>query len=269
MGRPAELIILGCGGSGGTPLAGGYWGNCNPSNPKNHRSRASVALKTEDKCIVIDSGPDFRDQTIREGLGEIDAVLYTHDHADHVNGMDDVRYVTIKRRRETDDENYQTPIYFPKHTWESVKERFSYLFQVSQDGLYVPLMDVHLLDDFDTKSVHGIDVGCAPQTHGRILSAAYKFGNIAYSTDVSDMTEDTLQALKGIDIWVVDCGQFGSDFITVHPNFERVLEWNELVGAKKLYLTHLTPRIDYDDINAKTPDYVEACYDGLRIKCEV
>jgi phosphoribosyl 1,2-cyclic phosphate phosphodiesterase len=264
-----EIVILGCGGSGGVPLATGYWGNCNPDNPKNRRTRASIAVRTKSTCIVIDTGADFHAQTIANNISNIDAVIYTHDHADHVNGIDDTRYIAIQKRIKGDD-NYRLPIYADKATMRSIQHTFDYLFKISKDGLYIPLLDTYELKTGQI-TIGDIQMTSFYQVHGSGRSIGFKIGDVGYSTDVSNIDDATLKELQGIKTWIVDCGQFGSETknITVHPNFERVLKWNEVVRAEHLYLTHLTPKHDYDVINSETPHNVEAAYDGMSLKTKI
>jgi phosphoribosyl 1,2-cyclic phosphate phosphodiesterase len=259
------VTILGCGGSGGVPLATGYWGKCNPNNPKNRRRRASIAIQNEKTCIVIDSGPDFHEQTLIHNISHIDAVLYSHDHADHINGLDDVRYLAIKQRIQGR-KDYKFPIYSDKKTLEGIIKRFDYLFRDDPNGLYIPLIESKAIEYDEELNIGHINLKMFRQIHGFGHSNGFIIGDLAYSTDVSDLSDEALQNLKGIKTWVVDCGQFGSDKTTVHANYERVLELNEIVGAKKLYLTHLKPDDDYDVLMNQTPDYIEPAYDGLVIK---
>ena len=265
------ITILGCGGSGGTPLATGYWGICDPHEPRNIRTRASIAIRTEHTCVVIDSGPDFRTQTLREDIEKIDAVVYTHHHGDHVNGIDDLRYVAIKQRKIQDDESIRVPIYADDYTLNDLQSRFHYMFNNSPDGLYVPLIEPHLIDDHADIIIGDLALKSFIQTHGKGRSLGFRIGNVGYSTDVSDLNDDALNALKGIETWIVDCGQYGTltEDLTVHSNLESVLKWNEIVGAQKLYLTHLTPRCDYQTINNETPDYIDCAYDGLTLKVDL
>ena len=265
-----EIIILGCGGSGGTPLVGNHWGNCDPSEPKNTRTRASIAIHTARTCVVIDTGPDFRTQINREDIGNIDAVIYSHAHADHIHGFDDVRYASIKRRINGEDD-YMIPIYAQKNTLNDIKAIFPYMFKVSDDGLYRPLIQDNELQYSDSLTVGDITIQTFDQIHGAGQSMGFRIGDIGYSTDVSEMTDAGLNALNGIHTWIVDCGQYGAneEDLTVHPNLERVLRWNETVQADKLYLTHLTPRTDYQTTNEETPDYIECSYDGLKLKASL
>ncbi len=262
-----EIIVLGCGGSGGTPLAGGHWGDCDPTEPKNTRTRASIAIRTAHTCVVIDTGPDFRAQTIREDLGKIDAIIYSHAHADHINGIDDVRYAAIKRRINGENE-FTMPIYAASESMAQIQKSFEYMFKTSDDGLYYPLIKPNLFNSGDILTINDLKIETFLQIHGSGASIGFKIGGIGYSTDVSDYNRDELARLSGIKTWIVDCGQYGqpNEQLTVHPNLERVLKWNETVKADKLYLTHLTPRHDYKTINNNTPDYIECAYDELKIK---
>ena len=268
MSKTAKITILGCGGSGGTPLATNYWGACDPGEPKNRRTRASIAIRTARTCVVIDSGPDFRTQTLRENIENIDAVIYTHPHGDHVNGIDDLRYVAIKQRRVQENDNIRVPIYADEHTLSDLKTRFHYMFNETPDGVYIPLIVAHEIKDYESVTINNdLTLTSFVQIHGRGRSLGYRIGNVGYSTDTSDLDDKALNALKGIDTWIVDCGQYGTDTkeLTVHANLELVLRWNKVIGASKIYLTHLTPRGDYATLNAETPDYIECAYDGLEI----
>jgi phosphoribosyl 1,2-cyclic phosphate phosphodiesterase len=262
----ATITILGCGGSGGTPLATNYWGLCDPSEPRNRRTRASIAIESDKTCVVVDCGPDFRTQTLRENIEKIDAVVFTHPHGDHVNGIDDLRYVAIKQRNMLDDQTIRVPIYADEYTMNDLQSRFHYMFTESPDGLYVPLIEPHLIDDYQTLTIGDISIQSFVQIHGRGRSLGYRIGNVGYSTDISDMDEKSFAALTGIETWIIDCGQYSAETTTVHANIINVLKWNETVKAKKLYLTHLTPRADYQTVNAETPDHVECAYDGLKMK---
>ncbi len=268
MDKTIEITVLGCGGSGGTPLATEYWGRCDPNESRNTRTRASIAMRTERTCVVIDSGPDFRAQTLRENIEKIDAVVYTHPHGDHVNGIDDLRYVAIKQRRIQEDESIHVPIYADDYTLNDLQSRFHYMFNSSPDGLYTPLIETNLIEDYGSITINNdITLQSFVQIHGKGRSLGFKIGDVGYSTDVSHMQDKELEILRGIKTWIVDCGQYdtATEDLTVHTNLESVMRWNETVGAEKIYLTHLTPRSDYQTINAETPDHVECAYDGLKI----
>lgn len=260
-----KITILGCGGSGGVPLVTGYWGKCNPNNPKNRRMRASIAIRSGSTSVVIDTGPDFHVQTLTHQIDHIDALIYTHEHADHINGIDDARYLAIKSRI-LGDKNYKLPIYGGFSTLESIQNRFDYLFHTDPSGLYIPLLDTHVIEPFKHFQIGDISIMPIPQMHGAGSSMGYIIGNAAYSTDVSELSNEALKALKGIKTWIVDCGQYGSENVTVHANYETVLKWNEFVKAERLIFTHLKPSDDYEEMMSATPDYIEPAFDGMVIE---
>lgn len=259
MGR---VTILGCGGSGGVPLVTGYWGQCNPQNPKNRRMRASIAVEAGGKTIVIDTGPDFREQTVKFGIGKVDGVLYTHAHSDHTNGIDELRYVSILAKQ-------KVPIWADDGTMQELQSRFAHMFIASSDGIYEQVLTPHVFANADygkPLDILGVPVTPFWQKHGTSgASLGFRFGDFAYSTDVSGLDDPAFDVLQGVKTWLVDCGQFGSDFTVVHPNFEMVQNWNGRVGAARVILTHLTPRIDYDTCAQKIPAGYEPAYDGLKL----
>jgi len=267
MANTAIITILGCGGSGGVPLATGYWGACDPRNIKNCRMRASIAIQTEQDCIVIDTGPEFRQQTLKYNLNRIDTILYTHAHSDHINGIDDIRYVKLRQRLETGEEQPVFPIYADKISMTDIKRRYSHLFTYSPDGLYRPEIEDRIIPDDCTELLINDRLRFKPfvQGHGSGISLGYRIGDLAYSTDVSSLDDKAFEAIDGIKTWIVDCGQYGFESSTVHPNLERVLEWQNRVRAEKVYLTHLTPRADYNVLLNETDDNIEPCYDGMQI----
>lgn len=255
-----SITILGCGGSGGVPLVTGYWGACDPADSKNRRMRASIAVKAGGKTIVVDTGPDFRTQTLDYGLKTIDAVLYTHAHSDHVNGIDELRYLKFIQKKLVD-------IYGDMDTLSELQARFSHMFVASVDGLYDPVVAPTVITDAQygrAMDVAGMSVVPFWQRHGVAgRSVGYRFGDFAYSTDVSALDDAAFDALKGISTWVVDCAQYGTDFTVVHPNFEQVEAWNARVGAARVILTHMTPRLDYGTLKAALPQGYEPAYDGM------
>lgn len=256
------ITILGCGGSGGVPLVTDYWGACDPANPKNRRMRASIAIEHNGKTIIIDTGPDFREQTIKFGIKKVDAVLYTHGHSDHTNGIDELRYVSILAKQ-------KVPIWADDATMQELQARFSHIFIPSTDGVYDQVVTPNVFANNDygkTVDILGVPVIPFWQKHGANgRSLGFRFGDFAYSTDVSGLDDSAFEALKGIKAWVVDCAQFGSDFTIVHANFEMVKAWNDRIKAEKVILTHLTPRVDFAETLAKLPNGYEPAYDGLKL----
>lgn len=260
-----SVKILGSGSSGGVPLVTGYWGDCDPANPKNRRMRASIAVRTDHACIVVDTGPDFREQTLKFGITNIDAVYYTHAHSDHVNGIDELRYLKFVQKD-------MVRAYGDLDTLNELQARFTHMFAPSADGLYQAVVTPIAWNDdqYGQRQFAGnIHVTPFRQRHGKAgRSVGYRFGDFAYSTDVSAPAPGMLETLKGIDTWLVDCAQYGTDYTVVHPNLELVREWNETVGARRVILTHLTPRLDYDVLSREMPDGYEVAFDGMEISIE-
>lgn len=267
MANTAIVTILGCGGSGGVPLAANFWGVCDPNNPKNRRMRASIAIQTAQDCVVIDTGPEFREQTIKHHLNHVDAVLYTHAHSDHVSGIDDLRYIRLKKRIETGQDQPRFPIYADQITMDEIKRRYDHLFKHSADGLYQPEIEDRLITaNCDALTINDrLTFKPFVQGHGSGISLGYRIGDLAYSTDVSALDDTAFDIIKGVKTWIVDCGQYGFDSSIVHPNLDRVLEWQDCVQAEHIYLTHLTPRADYETLMNETPDNIAPCYDGMKI----
>ena len=252
-----ELIILGCGGSSGVPAIGNYWGACNPDNPKNTRTRPSVAVVTETTTLIVDTGPDFREQYNREKLSGLDGVIYTHIHSDHTNGIDDIR--TFQRRMKK-----QFPIYADKPTLDAMQHRFHYMFKTLANGFYPAVCLPHELIYGETTQVGDVTFIPFRQDHGTIVSVGLRFSRIGYSTDMKSLDEDAIEILKGIDTWIVDAAAYESCDNPVHTCIDCVIEMNGEIGAKDVYLTHLPPTMDYDIVTHRLPDGYKVAYDGLR-----
>lgn len=258
-----KVTILGCGGSGGVPLIGPGWGNCNPDNPKNRRSRVSILVQQGDTNIICDTSPDFRAQALGAGINHLDAVLYTHDHADHTQGIDDLRFVRSKDR----DIANRVPIYGEAETLGTLQQRFAYAFQQKTAGsghLYKPFLEPIAIADrpFD---IAGITVIPYAQEHGfGSMTTGYRIGNMAYSTDCVELPEASLQHLHGLDLFVVDCLRFEPHM--THAHFDKALAWVDLLKPKYAVLTHMNHQVDYDVIKARCPQGVEPAHDGLVIE---
>lgn len=266
MARTGLVKVLGCGGSGGVPLATGFWGNCDPANPKNRRSRACIAVQVDGATLIVDTGTDFRTQTITHGITQVSSVLYTHAHSDHTNGIDELRYVSILTGR-------NVPIWADEGTLQELQARFAHLFMASPDGIYKPVLEPHVYasDQFGrVVEVDGVPFIPFWQGHGTSgRSLGYRFGNFAYSTDASKLDEAAFTALEGVETWLVDCAQFGNDFTIVHANFDVVRGWNERVRARRVILTHLPPRVDYEACRAALPPGYEPAFDGMEIEISI
>ncbi len=256
-----KVTLLGCGGSGGVPLAGaeagGSWGVCDPSNPKNRRRRVSILVEEQGTRVLVDTSPDLRVQLIDNEITSLDAVVYTHDHADHTHGIDELRYLTYVNQGPID-------AFMDAQTRESLTRRFDYIFTSSCNpkNPYKPMLNDRLIEG-------AFKVGSVPiqpflQQHGGTTSLGLRFGDIAYSTDASSLDEAAFEALEGIRLWVVDCLRYEPH--PTHSHFAQTLEWIERVKPERAILTHLNHQIDYEDLLSRCPPGVEPGYDGLTVE---
>lgn len=251
-----RLRILGCGTSSGVPRLGGGWGACDPAEPRNRRTRVSILVSHEGTNILVDTGPDMRQQLLDAGVERIDAVIWTHDHADHCHGIDDLRPLFHVRR---------TPIagYARRDTLDSLKSRFSYIF-AGEYG-YPTIVEGHAMPD--RFQIGTIDVAVVDQPHGPITSAGLRFHargrTIAYATDMSAMTEPMARLYRGVDLWVVDALRRRPH--PSHASLEAVLGWVPDIGAGRTILTHMDSSMDYRGLLAELPAGVEPAYDGMEI----
>jgi phosphoribosyl 1,2-cyclic phosphate phosphodiesterase len=252
-----RVTLLGCGSSGGVPLVGNQWGACDPHNPKNRRLRVSLLLEKGDKRVLVDSSPDMRQQLLSAGTGSINAIIYTHDHADHVHGIDDFRWINRNI-------GAAVPAFGARSAMASIQRRFSYAFESKTPGhgFYKPcLVPNEVTGPFRAA---GIDVLPFEQNHGRGTTLGLRFGRIAYSTDVVELSEAAFKVLEGVETWIVDCYRYEAH--PTHAHLETTLSWIERVRPKRAVLTHMTNALDYDELSSQLPDGVEPGYDGLVIE---
>ena len=253
------VTVLGCGASAGVPSVGNHWGNCDPAEPKNRRRRPSIAVRSETTTLVVDTGPDFREQMNAIDIKWIDGVLYTHAHGDHVAGMDDLRPLRMRKKKLID-------IYAMPETMAELRRRFTYIFD-QEDEIYPEIVIPHeiLPADYGQPTTIG-DITLIPfdQDHGTRRSLGFRFGNFAYSTDMIRLGAESLQTLRGIDIWIVDGAGYRMERNFVHATIADVIRLNETVGARQVYLTHMTPLMDYATLRSELPDGYAPAYDGLK-----
>lgn len=259
-----RFTILGCGSSGGVPRIGCDWGQCDGTNPKNRRRRASALFERIGSkgrtALLVDTSPDFREQILSVRLTALDGVLYTHDHADHTHGIDDLRMVAYAMKRRVD-------VYFDKATGDSIKARFNYCFETPPGSNYRPILNGHEIDGVAPLVIHGgggpIEAIPIRQKHGDITSLGVRVGGLAYSPDISDVPEAALPLLEGLDVWVVDALRHTPH--ESHFHLKRALEWIERLQPKRAVLTHMTSDLDYDTLARNLPPGVEPAYDGMVI----
>lgn len=254
-----KIKILGCGPSGGVPYVGrcgGEWGNCDFRNKKNRRLRASILITFNGgRNFLIDTSPDLREQLLSHSIIDIDAVLYTHDHADHTHGIDELRSLYFARKGPL------IPIYGLQETLLSLQERFSYLFQ-PHSPVYPRILEPHIIDEGCFK-IGDEEGSLFLQQHGPTLSAGYRFGSFAYSTDFNALDPKALECLKGLDCWVVDC--LAMEPRKTHNHLDLCLEWINKVQPKRAILTHMNASLDYDALVKQLPAHIEPAYDGMVI----
>jgi len=256
-----KVTVLGCGNSTGVPAVGNFWGKCDPNEPKNRRTRPSICLQTAETTIVIDTGADFREQMNRENITNLDAVLYTHAHGDHVSGIDDLRSFNFRNK-------CLTPVYGDQATLEELERRFYYLFQGGDSDIYPAVLRPHIIDSKDFGEAHIIgDIEFIPfeQDHGTVKSVGYRFGDFAYSTDILDLNHEAIETLKGVQTWIVDGAGYTSDTNPVHASFEKIFQLNEQIGAENVYFTSLSLIMDYRIMCDELPSGYEPAFDGLSL----
>ena len=259
------FTILGCGSSGGVPRLGGLWGDCDPSNPKNRRRRCSLLVerKTKDGTtrVLIDTSPDMRDQLLGAGVGTLDAVLYTHGHADHVHGIDDLRMIVFNQKN-------RVAVWADGPTQERLYGSFGYAFTQPAGSPYPPILDMFTIDGDVTISGPGGDITFTPfeVDHGAIDALGFRIKNVAYLPDVSTMRDDTWAKLQNLDVWIVDALRRTPH--PTHSHLERTLEWIGQVRPKRAILTNMHNDLDYAKVNAETPDHISPAFDGMKIELD-
>lgn len=251
-----KVRILGCGTSSGVPRIGNDWGDCDPAEPRNRRSRASIIVESGTTRILVDTSPDLREQLLRADVADVDAVIWTHDHADHCHGIDDLRQLFHARGR-------PVAAYARPDTLASLRARFTYAFD-GKDG-YPPTVTGQVLQD--DWMLGDLRIRATDQPHGTITSAGLRFdgpkGSIVYSTDFNVLTSDMKILFKGVDIWVVDALRYRPH--PTHPHLALTLDWIEQLSPRRAILTHMDQSMDYASLCAVLPPGVEAGWDGQEV----
>ncbi len=255
-----RVTILGCGGSDGVPQIGGPdgrgdWGACDPANPRNRRTRASAHVAVGDASILIDTAPDLRDQLMANGIGRVSHVLYTHDHADHSHGVNELRRLSRFNGQPMD-------VYADAATLARLHQRFGYAFEQLPGSPYPEIATGHTIDG--PFELGGAEVHPVAQDHGfGETTLGFRIGGFAYSTDLIELSDAACAALAGLDLWIVDC--FRHTPHPTHAHWDLTLSWIERLQPRRAVLTHMGTGMDYDTVSAQCPAGVEPGYDGMTI----
>jgi phosphoribosyl 1,2-cyclic phosphate phosphodiesterase len=262
-----RFTIMGCGGSTGVPRIGNVWGACDPTNPKNRRRRCSLLVERFGKggrtTVLVDTPPDLREQLLDARVDRLNAVLFTHDHADHTHGIDDLRGIAflIKRR---------VPVYATPETGAILRHRFDYCFAQPPGSPYPPIAEARELGLGEAAAIAGdggpIEVTSILLEHGDGVALGFRFGNVVYSPDVSGIPEASLPLLSGLDLWIVDALRHQPH--PTHFSVKQALDWIERLGAKRAILTHMTTELDYDALRRELPEHIEPAYDGMVVEVD-
>jgi phosphoribosyl 1,2-cyclic phosphate phosphodiesterase len=250
-----QLTMLGVGSSAGTPMVGCSCTTCNSDNPRNKRTRCSSLITLDSgENILVDTGPDLRNQALRENIQRVDAVLYTHTHADHLHGIDDLRaFCQIQRK--------QIPLYAKEDAVAHISQKFGYVLREPSDFWDLPVLRTEIINaPFD---LFGITVTPIPVMHGRSHILGYRIGNFAYMTDVSEIPESSFGLLEDLDLVLLDCLREKSH--PTHINIEQSLAYIGRIKAKQSYMIHMTHELEYASLSKKLPKDVFVGFDGLKL----
>jgi phosphoribosyl 1,2-cyclic phosphate phosphodiesterase len=255
--------ILGCGSSMGVPRVALGWGDCDPNNPKNRRRRCSLLVDRTNPQghrtrVLIDCSPDLRSQLLDADVNGLDGVLITHEHADHTHGIDDLRPLFIAKRR-------RVPVYMDEPTSRAMHARFGYCFMTPPGSEYPPILSEHRLVPGHAVTIEGqggpIEALPVLQEHGDIPSLGFRIGNVAYSADIKGLPAESVAAMAGLDVWIVDALRKAPH--PSHLNLDEALAWIERIKPKRAILTNLHSDMDYEALRKILPPHVEPAFDGM------
>jgi phosphoribosyl 1,2-cyclic phosphate phosphodiesterase len=257
------FTILGCGSSMGSPRVALGWGACDPNNPKNRRRRCSLLVERAGADgrtrVLVDCTPDLRQQLLDAEVDWLDGVLFTHEHADHTHGIDDLRPLFIHKRRRVE-------VYMDAPTSHMMRARFSYCFATPPGSEYPPIVNERRLVPGELVTINGqggpIETLPVLQKHGEIPSLGFRFGKVAYSADIKSLPPESMPAMAGLDVWIVDALRINPH--PSHMSLEESLDWIARVKPKRAIITNLHTDLDYDALRAQLPPHIEPAYDGMR-----
>jgi phosphoribosyl 1,2-cyclic phosphate phosphodiesterase len=256
------FTILGCGSSGGVPRLGGIWGDCDPANPKNRRRRCSLLITRETADgmtrVLIDTSPDMREQLLDAGVGALDGVVYTHSHADHMHGIDDLRQVVFNQRQ-------RLPVWADAPTQEALLSRFGYAFVQPEGSPYPPILELHSIDGPVTVPGAGGPVTLTPfqVDHGSMDSLGFRIGPLAYLPDAVDIPAESWPTLDGLDCWIVDALRRKPH--PTHAHLDMTLGWIARAKPARAVITNMHIDLDYETLRAELPPHITPAFDGMTV----
>ncbi len=258
-----RLTILGCGSSGGVPRLGGHWGDCDPENPKNQRRRCSLLVERDGPdgttSVLIDTSPDMRSQLLDTGTGRLDGVVYTHSHADHMNGIDDLRMIVFNMKT-------RVPVWADGDTQNDLLSRFGYAFVQPEGSPYPPILDLKTINGPFEISGPGGPIPLRPfrVNHGSIDALGFRMGNVVYLPDVAELYDESMAELTNLDCLIIDALRRSPH--PTHAHLEKTLGWIDQLKPKRAVLTNMHIDLDYATVDAETPDHITPAYDGMVIR---
>lgn len=258
-----RFTILGCGSSGGVPRLGGHWGDCDPAEPKNRRQRCSMLIEqgTGDAItrVLVDTTPDMRQQLLNAGVGMLHGVVYTHAHADHVHGLDDLRQIVFNTRERLN-------VWADGDTQEALLSRFGYAFVQPEGSPYPPILTLNTIRGPFAVPGPGGPLPLTPfqVNHGAIDALGFRIGDLAYLPDVAEMTDESWEALTGLEVLIIDALRRTPH--PTHAHLDKTLGWIDLLAPKRAVLTNMHIDLDYATLSAETPEHIVPAYDGLMIE---
>ena len=256
------FTILGCGSSGGVPRLGGIWGDCDPANPKNRRRRCSMLITRETTegttRVLIDTSPDMREQLLDANVGHLDGVVYTHSHADHMHGIDDLRQVVFNIRK-------RLPVWADGPTQEALLSRFGYAFIQPDGSPYPPILDLHTIDGPVTVTGAGGPVTLTPfrAEHGSMDALGFRIGPLAYLPDAVDIPAESWPVLQGLDCWIVDALRRKPH--PTHAHLAMTLDWIARANPAQAVITNMHIDLDYDTLLTELAPHIRPAFDGMTL----
>ena len=257
-----SFTILGCGSSGGVPRLGGNWGDCDPTNRKNERSRCSLLVELNSMQgttkVLIDTSPDMRSQLLKANVGKLDGVVYTHEHADHVHGIDDLRMIFFNMRQRIN-------VWADAKTQKQLLQKFGYTFVQAEGSPYPPILEMSTIDGQFSIQGEGGEIVFHPfeVKHGTITSLGFRINDVTYIPDISEMNDNAWEQISKTKVWILDALRRTPH--QSHTHLSQSLEWIKKSGVKKGILTNMHIDMDYETLKNELPENVEPAYDGMNI----